>query len=324
MTMDRRGFLYAGGFAAAAGGALMTAAHAAPGAAASSLSQFGVEVNSDRDQTVALQKAIDELARAGQPLVLPDGSYVVGGLKLAKGSAIIGTPGQTILKAKTGGPVLAGTGLGTFHLSGISFEGPKSGPSVVALEGAAVSIGYCRFAGSATAAIKLENCSGVVEAIEIAGGMGTGISATQAAGLTVTRCRIAACETAGIAVSGAGEAADGFIVGQNHLGGCGIVADGTGIVAGNIVRGSPRFGLKIGKASGSGHLMAQSNMLRGCRIGIGVAASGDDIMASLNMITGAKDGAIRAFDGEKIVGPDLARQSAEAYLNLMVAGNVVR
>jgi hypothetical protein len=42
------------------------------------------------------------------------------------------------------------------------------------------------------------------------------------------------------------------------------------------------------------------------------------------MIKGAKDGAIRVFDGDKLVGSDLAQKSAESYLNLTVAGNVVR
>ena len=42
------------------------------------------------------------------------------------------------------------------------------------------------------------------------------------------------------------------------------------------------------------------------------------------MITGAKDGAIRAMDGPKPIGPDLARASAEAYRNLSVYSNVAR
>jgi hypothetical protein len=84
------------------------------------------------------------------------------------------------------------------------------------------------------------------------------------------------------------------------------------------------MGLKLGSAKSSGGIIAQGNVLQDCRVGIGVTASGDDIFASLNMIKGAKDGAIRAFDGDKLVGPDLARESAESYLNLTVAGNVVR
>jgi hypothetical protein len=41
-------------------------------------------------------------------------------------------------------------------------------------------------------------------------------------------------------------------------------------------------------------------------------------------ITGANDGAIRAMDGAKPVGPDLAKASAEAYPNLAIYANVAR
>jgi hypothetical protein len=40
------------------------------------------------------------------------------------------------------------------------------------------------------------------------------------------------------------------------------------------------------------------------------------------LITGAKDGAIRALNGAVPVGPDLAKESAEAYRNLAVYANV--
>jgi hypothetical protein len=139
-------------------------------------------------------------------------------------------------------------------------------------------------------------------------------------GLVAANCRFMNCGT-GIAAS-----AVPLSIAQCHFLNCavGVAASGSGVVTGNVVTRARSFGLKLGSAKGSGHILAQGNLLRDCRIGIGVSASGDDIMASLNMIAGAKEGAIRAFDGDKLVGPDLARQSAEAYLNLMVAGNVVR
>jgi hypothetical protein len=61
-----------------------------------------------------------------------------------------------------------------------------------------------------------------------------------------------------------------------------------------------------------------------CAIGIGIAAGGETLLVSLNLIMRAKSGAIRAFDGEKLVGPDLTQKSAESYLNLTVVGNVSR
>lgn len=327
MTIDRRSFLYAGG---------LTAASATPFAAASahaqaiqngrSVTEFGVEPNAQKDQTAALQKALDELTRSGHPVFLPGGVYMTGPLNLPKTCTIIGVPGQTILSA-TSQALLTGVGPGAFHLSGLTFEGPgtKAKFHSLSLTDASVNLEHCRFAGTAAPAIRLENCRGRIAAIEITDAA-TGIHATQAAGLAITGCRITASGGMGVLISGNSGDLQGFIVAQNHLGRCstGISAEGAGVVSGNVVAGSARYGLQLGGAKGSGQILAQSNLIRDCRIGIAVSSSGDDIMASLNMITGAKDGAIRAFDGDKLVGPDLARQSAEAYLNLMVAGNVVR
>lgn len=324
--IDRRGLLYTGCFAAAGG--WLTAAQAAPPGGSAIAADAHVQPAGGRDQTGELQKALDASTQAGQPLVLAAGTYLTGALTLPKGCVIIGTPGLTVLRARSDGPLLVGEKLGTCHLSGIAFEGAggKSASALLAISGATLTLGQCRFGGTAAAAVKLENCSGIIHSIEIAGTIGTGIAARESASLTIAACRILSCDSAGIAVSAVGGNLAGFTVTQNHLGGCavGILAEGAGIVNGNTVTGAGRFGLKLGSAKGDGHILAQSNLLRGCRVAIGVAASGDDIMASLNMISGAKEGAIRAFDGDRLVGPDLARQSAEAYLNLMVAGNVVR
>jgi hypothetical protein len=301
MTMDRRSFLYAGGVAAAAM-PLATAAHAAAGHGGRSVTAFGVEPNADRDQTAALQKAIDELSRAGEPVALPGGRYTTGPLRLPRACTILGVPHATVLKTTGGGPVFTGAQITALHMSGLTFEPDttsKSGSSAIQLSGGTVDIAHCRFVAGTAACITLQNCSGSIEAVDIEDALVIGIRAAEAAGLIISRCRIA-----GSAVA--------------------IAADGVGVVNGNIVSDAKNFGLKIGSAKGKGHMLCQSNLIRDCRIGIAVSSSGDDIMASLNMIAGAKEGAIRAFDGDKLVGPDLARQSAEAYLNLMVAGNVVR
>jgi hypothetical protein len=327
MTIDRRSFLYAGGLTAAAA-PLATAAHAAV-QGARSITEFGVEPNADRDQTAALQKAIDELSRAGEPVTLPGGRYMTGTLKLPRACAILGVPHATVLKTAGAGPIFTGAQLTGLHISGLTFEPDltsKSGSSAIELSGATVNIAHCRFTGRAAACIALQNCSGRIEAVDIEDALVTGIRATEASGLIISRCRISRCQGAGILVSGSAGQIEGFVASQNQIAGCGvaIVADGVGVVNGNIVSDAKNFGIKLGTAKGKGHMLCQSNLIRDCRIGIAVSSSGDDIMASLNMIAGAKEGAIRAFDGDKLVGPDLARQSAEAYLNLMVAGNVVR
>jgi hypothetical protein len=323
MTMDRRGFLYAGGLTAASA-SFATPAHAAASHGARSVADFGIVSSVDRDQTEALQKAVTELTNSGQPVIFPAGIYVAGVLDLPGQCTIIGVPGWTTLRLKQAPVNKDGELPGNFILSGIIFEAIKNHPTApqLSLRNCEVNITHCWFEGweKGGTALDLTQCHGTIDNLRMARYSGSGIVARQAS-LTIHGCRFEDCGSA-IAVSSKG----GTSVARNQFDKCGVAvaADGTSIVSGNILISARNFGLKLGSAKGSGQIVCQSNLIRDCRIGIGVSSSGDDIMCSLNMITGAKEGAIRAFDGEKLVGPDLARQSAEAYLNLMVAGNVVR
>ncbi len=324
MSVDRRHFLLAG--SATVGGGFANAAYAASAAhpiaaGARSVTEFGVEPNSKADQTKALQTAIDELSRLGQAVILPAGSYRAGKLELPLICSIIGVPGYTSLDldaADTGPP----DDIGAFYLFGVTFPSRASKTAFVQLtiSRAHVRIANCVFAGAAETAVKLGGCFGSIEAVSVSGYSDSGIRAAFS-NLTVTGCNFRGCGT-GVNVT----SSESAIVAQNQLDYCGtgIAADGISIVNGNIINGAKKFGLKLGAASGKGHIVAQGNLLQDCRVGIGVTASGDDVFASLNSINGAKDGAIRAFDGEKLIGRDLARESAEVYLNLTVAGNVAR
>jgi hypothetical protein len=106
-----------------------------------------------------------------------------------------------------------------------------------------------------------------------------------------------------------------------HCGAAGIEAKGRAIVTGNMIDGCG-YGLKLGDAKGTSHILAAQNSIVNCRVGIACEAEGDYIFATLNMIQGAKDGAIRAIADGKLVGPDLSQRSAESFRNLAVAGNV--
>lgn len=120
---------------------------------------------------------------------------------------------------------------------------------------------------------------------------------------------------------------DGLLIADNYISQCssGVSLKGSGVATGNFVSGVNHFGLSLGGSGDErGTISATGNTLIDCKTGIRVSASGETILASLNLIVRAKEGAIRAFDGDKLVGRDLARESAEMYLNLTVAGNVAR
>src|SRR5262245_38080363 len=59
------------------------------------------------DQTASLQEAADAAAQTGTPLFLPGGIYSTAKLTLKSGTRIEGVPGETILRYRDGGALIA-------------------------------------------------------------------------------------------------------------------------------------------------------------------------------------------------------------------------
>lgn len=334
MTFDRRGLLSAGMVTAGTGlglgllAAADQAAVAAPLTGGRSVLEFGAQAGTDAPQTAALQKAIEEIAKSGHPIFIPGGRYVTGALKLPANCAITGVPGATMLLAKDTDTVFDATD-GVFSFSGLLVDGANGAPSkkgraLIAVTGGEVNVIRCSLKNAPAHALRLEKCAGALHGVEIEAAQGAGVWGDELAAFTVSQCRVNRSRAEGIRVA-SGRAPGGVVVAQNHVAGCqgaGIAVGGNAVVTGNFVS-QARFGLKLG-GGGDGHIMASGNLMRECSVGIGVASSGEMIFATLNLINAPRDGGVRAFDGDKLLGPDLTRQSAEAYLNLTVAGNVVR
>ena len=111
MDVNRRHLI--GASAAGMAGALAMppdAARAAPltSALGRDATQYGVRPGSPDDQTRALQRAIDEAARAQVPLALPPGIYRTGLLRLQNGTQLIGVRGATKLIFTGGASMLSG------------------------------------------------------------------------------------------------------------------------------------------------------------------------------------------------------------------------
>ena len=108
--------------------------------------------------------------------------------------------------------------------------------------------------------------------------------------------------------------------------GIGIAVEADSVVTGNVIEGSPAYGIMIGWGRYLRDVSVTDNLIRNAHIGIGVSTdpSAGTALITNNLITGAKDGAIRAMSGPTAIGPDLAQASAEAYRNLAVYANVAR
>jgi hypothetical protein len=293
LRLGRRGFLAAGG--AVAAGSFLHAALA--NAASRPISELGVAPDTGDDLSEALQKAIAELSGAGQAVLLPGGTYNLSAVVLPERCAIFGVPGQTRLVLQGGDSVFTAQNAEAVSLSGLIVEGGA-------------------LAGSAREA--------TIENVRVSRASGAGLTLTGAENVNVSRCRFEACGTAAIDIM----AGSANLIG-NLIAGCktGIALAGSGHATGNTIRGATDFGLRLGGGNEGGTIFANGNIISDCGIGIGVATGEETLLVSLNMITGLQGkttAAIRAFHGNDLVGPDLAFESAEAYLNLTVVGNVAR
>ncbi len=108
--------------------------------------------------------------------------------------------------------------------------------------------------------------------------------------------------------------------------GNGIAVEADSVVSGNVIENAQGYGIAAGWYAYLRDVSVTDNLIRNVHIGIAVSADPSAGMALItnNMITGAKDGAIRAMNGPKPIGPDLAKDSASAYANLAVYANVSR
>ena len=220
-------------------------------ASGKSVADFGVEPNAERDQSAALQRAIDELAPAGQPIIIPPGMYRAGKLQLPSSAAVIGVPGLSILLAPKGTPVFECRDAADVSLRGVAFIGT----GLAARECRKLTVADCQVISSAGDGLV---CSG--------------------SGLLVTGNRASACARSAIWIDGDG------LVSNNLIGGAGQFGLrlgsawrlGTMSVVNNYIDG-PEVGIGV-SASDVGYAFIAMNMITGAKNGGIRALSGDELI----------------------------------------------
>jgi uncharacterized secreted repeat protein (TIGR03808 family) len=225
MDVDRRHLLAASALSAA--GAIAAAPEAARAAQpiltlGRDASQYGVRPGSPDDQTRALQRAIDEAARAEIPLVLPPGVYRTGQLRLSRGTQLVGVRGATKL-VFTGGPsMLLGEGADGFTLSSLTLDGggialPARRGLIHCLAGHDVRITDCEIVGSGGNGVWLEQVSGDISGNIINDIASTAIVSFDALGLIVSRNTIKRTNDNGIEILRTAIGDDGTLVADNRI-----------------------------------------------------------------------------------------------------------
>ena len=288
MDFNRRHLI--GASAAGVAGALAMPTEAARAAPLTSLlgrdaTQYGVRPGSSEDQTRALQRAIDEAARAGMPLALPPGVYRTGLLRLQSGTQLIGVRGATKLIFTGGSSLALSEGADGVGITGITFDGaglalPTRRGLVHCLGGRDVHILDCEITGSGGSGIWLEQVSG-----DIAGNIFTNIAVTavvsfDARGLSVARNTIAGTNDNGIEILRTAIGDDGTLVADNRIE---DIKAGPG--------GSGQYGNAI-NAFRAGNVIVRGNRIRNCDYSAVRGNSASNIQITGNSVSDVREVAL--------------------------------
>jgi hypothetical protein len=260
--MDRRDFIGLGGAAAALFGA--TEAEAAPISAPGfgpGVTAFGVEPNAERDQSAAMQKAIDELTASGLPVFIPAGRYRAANLKLRTKSAVFGVAGLSLLSSQSNAPVFQAQSVQNIGFRGLAF----SGTGISALE--------CK-------GITILDCS-----VQMSDGDGLYCSGTS---LFVANNRLSVCAGSAIWIEGDGMVTGNLVSGGGRFGlriG-GNSRLGTVTVINNMISGTDT-GIGVSSAEG-GYALISMNMIAGARNG-GIRALDGDTLIGKDLTKGGSE-----------------------------------
>lgn len=288
MDLNRRHLI--GASTAGIAGALAVPADAARAAPLTSLlgrdaTQYDVRPGSSEDQTRALQRAIDEAARAQMPLALPPGVYRTGSLRLPNGAQLIGVRGATKLVFTGGASAIQSDGSNSIGLTGITFDGggiplPARRGLIHVLGGRDVRIADCEITGSGGSGIWLEQVSG-----DIAGNILTNIALTavvsfDARGLRVCRNTIIGASDNGIEILRTAIGDDGTLVTDNRIE---DIKAGPG--------GSGQYGNAI-NAFRAGNVIVRGNRIKNCDYSAVRGNSASNIQITGNSVSDVREVAL--------------------------------
>ena len=299
MDVNRRHLI--GASAAGVAGALAMAPEAARAAPLTSTlgrdaTQYGVRPGSPDDQTRALQRAIDEAARAQVPLALPPGVYRTGMLRLQNGTQLVGVRGATKLVFNGGASMLQGEGAGSIGLANITFDGggiplPARRGLVHCTSGRDIRIADCEITGSGGNGIWFEQVSGDVSGNIITRSATTAIVSFDAQGLIVSRNTILGTYDNGIEILRTAIGDDGTLVLDNRIE---DIKAGPG--------GSGQYGNAI-NAFRAGNVIVRGNRIRNCDYSAVRGNSASNIQISGNSVSNVREVALYSefsFEGAVI------------------------
>jgi uncharacterized secreted repeat protein (TIGR03808 family) len=299
MDVNRRHLI--GASAAGVAGALVALPDAARAAPLTSVlgrdaTQYGVRPGSSEDQTRALQRAIDEAARAQAPLALPPGVYRTGMLRLQNGTQLIGVRGATKLIFSGGASMLQGEGANSIGITNITLEGggiplPTRRGLVHCLGGRDIRIVDCEITGSGGNGVWFEQVSGDISGNIITRSASTAVVSFDAQGLMVSRNTIIGTNDNGIEILRTAIGDDGTQVFDNRIE---DIKAGPG--------GSGQYGNAI-NAFRAGNVIVRGNRIRNCDYSAVRGNSASNIQITGNSVSDVREVALYSefsFEGAVI------------------------
>lgn len=259
-------------------------------------SQFGLHPGAPDDQSLRLQRAVDEAARARVPLALGPGVYRAGGLSLTAGTQIVGVRGATRIAFSRGPLLLASRDSDAITLAGITFDGnaqPIAGRGLLHLAGARdFRIAECAIANATGNALALERSTGTVEGNGVDEAADNGIFAIDNRDLTIRGNRIRRCGNGGIRVWQSEKGQDGSLVADNTI---------EEIASHDGGDGQNGNGINVFRAAG---VLVRDNAIRGCAFSAVRGNAASNLQIQGNRCADIGEVALYAefdFDGAMIV-----------------------
>src|ERR1700722_8362851 len=258
--------------------------------------QYGVRPGSPDDQTRILQRAIDEAARAQEPLALPPGVYRTGPLRVPNGAQLVGVRGATRLVFTGGASMFTSEGAGSIGLNALVLDGgsialPARRGLVHCVSGRDIRISDCEIVASGGNGIWFENVAGDISGNIIGKIAVTAITSFDAQGLIVTRNTIQDTNDNGIEILRTSIGDDGTLVVDNRIE---DIKAGPG--------GSGQHGNAI-NAFRAGNVIVRGNRIKNCDYSAVRGNSASNIQITGNSVSDVREVALYsefAFEGAVI------------------------
>jgi uncharacterized secreted repeat protein (TIGR03808 family) len=221
-------------------GAAVSAAHASErklSPTAPNASDFASALVPDdgRDQTEALQAAVDSAAEKDIPLVLPPGKFLVSDLRLRRGSRVIGMARTTTLVFSGGSAFITGDKADGLVLDGLAFDGAYKAFDTARGDGLltfsnskTLHLHDLEIQNSSGNGVSLTECGGRVEGLLISHVLDAGFKSLDSLGLDVKDNTVTDCGNNGILIWRSKQEEDGSVVSGNRISKIRNAAGGTG------------------------------------------------------------------------------------------------